>query len=127
MNKKRPLNINPLTIKLPIPALVSICHRISGVVVFLFIPLLLCLLGHSLESEVSFKEMMTWMQSPVWKFFIWVLGVGLYFHIVAGLRHLLMDIHIGESLRAGRFSAILVFSLSIAFALWSALALGGIL
>lgn len=127
MNKKRPLNINPLTIKLPIPALVSICHRVSGIVVFLFIPLLLCLLGHSLESEVSFKEMLIWMQSPIWKFVIWVLGVGLYFHIVAGLRHLLMDLHIGESLRAGRFSAILVFSFSIAFALWSALALGGIL
>ncbi len=127
MNKKRPLNINPLTIKLPIPALVSICHRVSGVVVFLFIPAILCLLGHSLESKASFDEMLAWMQAPVWKIFIWVLAVGLYFHVVAGLRHLLMDIHLGESLIAARISAMVVFGLSFAFAVWAALALGGVI
>lgn len=125
MNKKRPININPLSIKLPIPALVSISHRISGIVVFLFIPFLLYILSLSLKSEENYADMIAWLQSPLIKFVLWAVGVGLFFHLVAGLRHLLMDLHLGETLRAGRLSAIIVFVLSALFAIWAAFALGG--
>lgn len=123
MKDKRPININPLSIKLPITAFVSIGHRISGVVVFLLIPLLLYLLSQSLASEDSFQAVQQLLQ-PLWmKLLFWGLVAGFAFHLVAGIRHLLMDCHIGDSLRMGRLGAWLVIFLSTAAAVLTAWAI----
>lgn len=113
MNTKRPIHINPLRVRLPITALVSITHRLSGVLVFLLIPLLLWILQQSLVSPEGLAEVKTWLQSPLCKLTLWLFFAGLIFHLFAGIRHLLMDIHLGDSLSAGRFSAAMVIVLSL--------------
>lgn len=120
MNKKRPININPFSIQLPITALVSIFHRLAGILVFLLIPMLLWGLDHSLRSQEGFWEVKQSLQSPLWKMLAWGLFCGLTFHLLAGFRHLLMDIHIGDSRRAGRMSAVLVIILALVIALGAA-------
>lgn len=113
MEKKRPININPLSIRLPITALASITHRLSGVIVFLLIPLVLCGLEHSLSSPESFGALKDAL-GPLWvKGLTWILLAALLFHVLAGIRHLLADVHVGDSLCAAKWSAYLVFILTL--------------
>lgn len=112
MNHIRPKNLNLFTIHFPIPAIVSILHRISGVVLFLLIPFILWALSCSLTSE-GFEQIKYWLgQTPV-KLFFWLLFVPFCFHLIAGIRHLLSDIHIGDSLKAGRTTAWLTFIITL--------------
>lgn len=112
MKAKRPVNLNLFKIHFPAPAIVSILHRASGVIVFLLLPLLLWLLSSSLHSQASFDALHDSLTHPVLTFFIWVLLSALFGHLVAGIRHLLMDAGIGESLQGGRFSSYFVFIIS---------------
>lgn len=112
MNNKRPVNLNLTTIKFPIPAIASISHRISGVLLFLFIPLLIWMLGVSLESEAGFQQMKDCFTSFFGKIILWVMLSSLIFHVLAGFRHLLMDVGCGESLAGGRLGAKLVFAMA---------------
>ncbi len=122
MNKQRPVNLNLLTIKFPIPAIVSILHRLSGVLVFLLIPFLLWMLHASLSSVEQFDALQDLLQGNVARFILWVTLSALLFHLVAGIRHLLMDVGLGESLRAGQMSAwfVVIFSafLSLCIGIW---------
>ncbi|MBS0286013.1 MAG: succinate dehydrogenase, cytochrome b556 subunit [Proteobacteria bacterium] len=116
MKTTRPININPLTIRLPVMAFVSIMHRISGVLVFLLIPLLLGALGRSLASPEGLAQVKEATQTPLAQLFVWSLVGALIFHLFAGIRHLLMDMHIGDSLVAGRWGArIVILCALIAF------------
>lgn len=124
MKKNRPLNINPLTIKLPIPALVSISHRLSGVFIFMLIPWLLWMLSQSLATEQSYLALKSYFESVGLRFLLWILLVGICFHLIAGLRHLLMDCHLGDSLKAGRMGSYLVILFTLIFAIVTALCLG---
>lgn len=108
MKDKRPINLDLTTIKFPIPAIASILHRISGVALFLFIPFLLWLLDAVLLSEESFFQLQRTLSSPLNKFILWVLLASLIYHLLAGIRHLLMDLHVGETLQGGRLSAKIV-------------------
>lgn len=125
MNRKRPININPLTIRLPIMAVVSILHRISGVLVFLLIPLLLWTLELSLVSPEGLAQVREYWQAPLCKALLWVLSMAFVFHLFAGIRHLLMDIHIGDSHCAGKWGARVVMIATIVVALATALCLWG--
>ncbi|HSW70597.1 MAG TPA: succinate dehydrogenase, cytochrome b556 subunit [Gammaproteobacteria bacterium] len=116
MNNKRPKNLNLLTIRFPIPAIVSILHRISGVFLFLLFPPLLGLFGLSLSSEHNFNKVHHFLSTPLLKFLLWLFLVPLCYHWVAGLRHLLMDVHVGEELKSGRRGAQLTLVLSILMA-----------
>jgi succinate dehydrogenase / fumarate reductase cytochrome b subunit len=113
VKNKRPINLNPLTIRLPIMALVSIGHRISGVLVFLLIPMLLWALSLTLASPEGLAQVKDAFSSPIAQLILWGFFAALLFHLLAGTRHLLMDIHLGESLKAGRMSAWLVFLVTI--------------
>lgn len=113
MNNKRPKNLNLLTIRFPVPAIVSILHRVSGVFLFLLFPFLLWLFSLSLASEPSFIKLQNVLTMPVVKFFVWVFLAPLCYHLVAGIRHLLMDFHIGEELKSGRRGAKLTLLVSI--------------
>lgn len=117
MAKQRPVNLNLFTIKFPIPAIVSILHRISGFILFLCIPFLLWLLQISLSSINHFDELQAFLGQPLVTILVWGVLAALFFHLVAGIRHLLMDLGFGESLKAGRFSAWAVVILSIALTL----------
>jgi len=113
VNKKRPVNLDLSTIKLPVTAYVSILHRISGVALFGGVAVLLWLLDASLESEESFLAMQDVIANPIFKFVIWGVLAILAYHTVAGVRHLTMDGGVGESLRGGRIGAKLVVVLAI--------------
>jgi succinate dehydrogenase / fumarate reductase cytochrome b subunit len=108
----RPKNLNLFTIRFPIPAIASILHRISGFILFLFIPFILWGLHLSLASQESFDNLRQVFTSPGIKFVIWVSLSAFIYHFIAGIRHLLMDINIGEELKSGKFSASLTIALS---------------
>jgi succinate dehydrogenase / fumarate reductase cytochrome b subunit len=110
--KKRPIHLNLLQIRFPAPAIVSILHRASGVILFLCLPLFLWLLSSSLRSQASFDNIHTSLTHPVSAFITWVMLSALLYHLIAGVRHLLMDAGIGESLQGGRFTAYLVQCIS---------------
>lgn len=112
VNKQRPVNLNLFTIKFPIPAIVSILHRLSGVLVFLLIPLFLWMLHTSLASVEQFDALQDFFANPLIRLVIWAGLSALLFHLVAGIRHLLMDTGLGESLKAGEISAWLVIGIS---------------
>ncbi|MFS9598930.1 succinate dehydrogenase, cytochrome b556 subunit, partial [Klebsiella variicola] len=88
VNSKRPVNLDLRTIKLPVTAYTSILHRISGVILFLGIAVLLFALDKSLSSEEGFEQVKACLTSPLAKLVIWGLLSALLYHLVAGVRHL---------------------------------------
>ena len=104
--KKRPVNLDIGTIRLPITAYVSILHRVSGVVIFFALAILLWMLDKSLSSQQSFDSLKEMLNHPVVQFVVWGSLVALLYHAIAGVRHLLMDLGVGEeSFQIGRISA----------------------
>jgi len=114
VNTKRPVNLDIGTIKLPITSYVSILHRVSGVVLFLAVALMLWVLDMSLASKQSFQSLKECLSSPIAQFVIWAALAALAYHVVAGIRHLIMDLGVGEdSFETGRRSAWLVVVVAV--------------
>lgn len=105
MNKKRPVNLDLLTIRFPITAIVSILHRASGVILFLSIPILLCVLSCSLSTSDNFDNIVSFMQSFWVKLMTFAILSAALYHFIAGLRHLLMDTGVGEEKTSGKIVA----------------------
>ncbi|MBS0357914.1 MAG: succinate dehydrogenase, cytochrome b556 subunit [Proteobacteria bacterium] len=117
MKAKRPVNLNLFTIRLPLPAIVSILHRISGIILFLGSPILLFFLQQSLHSEETFNQLKTLFSQPMAKG-LWILFLaGVTYHLVAGIRHVVMDLGYGESLKAGRATSAAVILVTIVLTL----------
>lgn len=112
-HKQRPVNLNLLAFQFPSSAIASILHRISGVITFLLIPFLLWLLDLSLRSAQAFADMQHLLTGPIPKFMLWGFLTAFVYHLLAGIRHLLMDCGVAEELRSGQLSAQLVISLSV--------------
>ena len=119
----RPVYIDLRKINLPVSALISITHRFSGIYVFFItLPLMLALIYFSTESEDSFNDLSLFLKD--YKFILGLIVLSfciLWYHILSGVRHLLMDAHIGESLIASKYSAIFTISLWIittSFVFW---------
>lgn len=113
MKDQRPKNLNLFTIRFPLPAIVSILHRISGIILFILIPFALWGLQLSLTSEQDFTNLQLFFSTPLIKIIIWGFLSAFIYHFVAGIRHLLMDIHIGEELASGRCTSVLTLVISI--------------
>ncbi len=79
---------------------------------FVGVGFLLYALDLSLSSEQSFAELKALMSGGLVKFIVWVLLSGLIYHFVAGVKHLLMDIGIGEGKESGKAGAIVTVVLS---------------
>ncbi|MBL79194.1 MAG: succinate dehydrogenase, cytochrome b556 subunit [Nitrosomonadaceae bacterium] len=114
MYRRRPKYLNLTEIRLPLPAIVSVLHRISGA--FLFfpgIPILLYGLQMLLDSPESYSEayiLLAWIPvKVVLTFLLWFF----MHHLCAGIRHLALDLHFGEGLGQSRKSSVLVFLFSI--------------
>ena len=102
-------------IRLPVPGLVSILHRISGALLVLpFAAWALYLLDSSLRSEAGFEAIRSYFQLPLVKLgmllFIWAYC----HHLCAGIRFLLLDIEAGVELRPARISSFVVLIVSLA-------------
>jgi succinate dehydrogenase / fumarate reductase, cytochrome b subunit len=103
--KKRPIFLNLLTIRLPIGAVVSIAHRITGVLLVLLLPLAVYLLQLSLESPAAFDRTLSLVDSAPGRLTVLLLVWVFAQHFFAGIRHLLLDIDIGVELKIARRSA----------------------
>lgn len=114
MTDKRPVNLDIGSISLPITAYVSILHRVSGVVLLALAGVGLWMLDASLGSEAEFDALKAVLASGWVKLVLWALLAALAYHLVAGIRHLVMDMGVGESLRGGVLGARLVLAISVA-------------
>ncbi len=111
--KSRPVNLDLQTIHFPITAIASILHRISGVITFVAIGILLWLLSISLSSPFGFVEAYNIVNGFFVKLILWGILTALSYHIVGGIRHLLMDLGHFEELESGTKSAKVAFVLTI--------------
>lgn len=120
----RPKNLNLLTIRLPINALVSILHRATGCLLFLILPLLLLLVQLSLSSAEHYQMVVDILHSPFIKLMLLGLAWAFFHHFFAGIRHLAMDVHWMTTLMKARYTSKLVLvmgavaTLALAITLW---------
>lgn len=117
MPKPRPKHLNLFKIRFPVMAIVSGMHRISGAVLFLFLPLLLWLWQESLASQQSFAAFKSVLAHPLMKLVLLGLLWGYLHHLCAGIRHLALDLHLGTELAAARATSFAVLAVSIALTL----------
>jgi succinate dehydrogenase / fumarate reductase cytochrome b subunit len=103
--------------RMPLASIVSILHRISGFLMFALLPVVLYLLELSLRSEISYAYLYGFASHPLVKLIILALVWGYMQHFCAGVRHLVMDMHIGLDKDSARKSAasVLVVSLFLTF------------
>lgn len=123
--KPRPTYLNLFAIRMPLPAIVSILHRASGALLFLVgIPLLLYVVQRALAAPEAWAQLRAAFASPLAKLVALALAWAFIHHLLAGIRHLLLDAHIGVELPAARRSAALtlvlavVLTLAVAVRLW---------
>ena len=111
--KPRPVFLEIPNIRLPIPGIVSILHRISGVGLFIMLPVLLYLLSGTLSRESAFETYRAIVSNPLVKLIlIGVLWAYLH-HFFAGIRFLFLDAHKGLELNNARNTAKLVFAAAL--------------
>lgn len=111
--------------RLPLAGVVSILHRVSGMLMFLSIPFVLYLLDKSLTSEISFEYFKGITSHWFVKLAILALVWAYLHHLSAGVRHLFMDLHMGLDKASGRKSAVAVFAISLPLTALVALKLFG--
>ncbi len=112
MNKQRPVSIGVTSYKFPITAITSITHRITGVILFFAVPMLLWALGEASSSSQGFNNVADIIKSPLGKIVTWGIVSSVAFHVIAGVRHLIMDMGYGEEFESARVGATLVIVLS---------------
>ncbi len=105
MNNNRPKFLTLYLIRLPVPALVSILHRISGLLMFLALPVLLWALQASLHSVVTYTELAGLLRHPAGKLFLLFMLWAFLHHLCAGVRFLVIDLDVGVKLGPARASA----------------------
>lgn len=108
-NKQRPVNLDLQTISFPVTAIASILHRVSGVIMFVSLAILLWMLGTSLSSPDGFELVVSILDNLLVKLVVWGILTALAYHIVGGIRHLIMDLGYGEELESGKQSARVAF------------------
>ena len=107
MNSNRPKNLDLTTIELPLPAKASILHRISGFALFFAVAFMLTALNASLESAESFATLKATFDNGLVKLITWLILSAIGYHLVAGIKHLVMDAGIGETKEGGKVGAII--------------------
>jgi succinate dehydrogenase / fumarate reductase cytochrome b subunit len=113
----RPKYLNLLHIRQPVPAIVSILHRVSGAVLFLALPGLLAWWQCSLGSADTFAASKSFASMPLVKLMVIGLIWAYLHHLCAGVRHLASDLDWGTELKSARFSSWLVLAVSIVLTL----------
>jgi succinate dehydrogenase / fumarate reductase cytochrome b subunit len=113
--------------RLPVPGVLSILHRVSGALMFVLLPALLWLFDLSVRSEGGFQQLRQaangWLAKTALSLLAWALA----HHLAAGVRYVLIDMDLGVDRAAARRSALIVFAVSLPIAVWSALAIFGVL
>lgn len=118
MKHKRPVNLALSSLTFPPMAIASILHRMSGILLFLLLPVMMYFLSLSLHDSDSFIHLQALLAQPMYKMMLWAFGSAWCYHVMAGLRHMVMDCGLGESLAVGRITALLVIALGFVCALF---------
>ena len=114
VNKNRPVNLDIATFRLPITAYVSILHRISGVANVFISLALIWLLSQSLASEDSYEYVIELTNLLFVKVVLFLILANLIYHSCAGIRHLIMDMGVGEdSFKSGKISAFVMIAVAM--------------
>jgi succinate dehydrogenase / fumarate reductase cytochrome b subunit len=108
----RPVNLDISTIKFSLAAITSIIHRITGVILLIGFGFLLYLLQLSLESESGFVLVQELLSGLIVKLLTWAVIACLIYHFIAGCKHLLMDLGIGETNEGAQIGSWLVVAFS---------------
>ena len=114
MIRKRPKHLALHQIKTPLPGIVSILHRISGVLLFFALPLLLLMLQYSLNSIETHTALMNTLAHPLAKLSLLAVAWAFLHHFCAGLRYLAIDLHYLSGLAQARASSLWVMLVSLA-------------
>lgn len=117
VKSNRPVNLSMgqvLAVNLRSPvAIASILHRVSGIIIFLLVPVLLWLLQGSLASPESFAHIRDQVFGNIFvRLLIWVIVAGLIYHLIMGIKHLFGDMGVAEELQSGRTAAVVAFVIS---------------
>ena len=124
MTHKRPININLFKIQLPLSALLSITHRISGILIFFIVlPVTIAALSYMYESQESYDNFINFYSTNLFIKLIFISLVLIFqYHIFTGIRHLMIDFHLlTESLSSSFRSAVitlLLFLLNAIATIW---------
>ncbi|MDQ8034792.1 succinate dehydrogenase, cytochrome b556 subunit [Bordetella genomosp. 1] len=117
-----------LSYRLPLAGKLSILHRISGALLFLCLPLVIVpLFGASVTSAETYAQVAQYAGNPLVKLVLLVLIWGYLHHFCAGIRYLILDLHIGIDKQSAKKTAGVVFGVSLALTLVIALKLFGVL
>jgi len=112
-NKKRPVYLNLFKIRLPVGGVVSILHRMTGVLLVLLLPLAIYMLQRSLQDPAVFMDIVARFATPAGRFAVLIIVWLFAQHFFSGIRHLLLDINVGIDKSAARRGAWLTFVASL--------------
>ena len=126
MTAERPVNLSLLGLfaAMPVTAVASILHRISGIVLFVGALYLCYLLDVALGDQGGFARAAAVLATPAGKLALWAILAALGYHLLAGVKHLLLDLHVGETLAGARLASWVSIVLAVlaagvaAFWLW---------
>ena len=110
ISKPRPKYLNLFAIRLPIPGIVSILHRISGFLMVALLGALIFVLDHLITSPESYTRISFFFENMYIKLLLIVPIWAVSHHLLAGIRFLLLDFHFFIDLKSTRiFSALILF------------------
>lgn len=114
MIKRRPKHLALHRIKLPLPGIVSILHRVSGALLFLALPLLLLVFHYSLNSIETYTQLIGVLSHPLAKLMLVGTLWGFLHHFCAGIRYLVIDLNMASGLAGARATSKWVMAVSLA-------------
>ena len=109
-NKKRPVYLNLFKIRLPVGGILSILHRATGALLVLLLPFALYILDRSLQDPAAFAEISARATSLEGRIVLLIAVWAFAQHFMSGMRHLLLDVGIGDSKSTARLNAWLAFA-----------------
>ena len=112
VKKQRPVNLDLTTISMPATAKASILHRVTGVALFFALTFVIWAWSESLSSSEGFEFVKGLLTGFIAKFIAWGTLTVLAYHLIGGIRHLIMDMGHWEELESGNLSA------KVSIALW---------
>lgn len=104
----KPIYLNLFRLHLPVTGWVSILHRVSGALLFFMLPVLVGGFALAITNEVGFARVAAYLATPFTKLLMLAVVAGLAHHFFAGLRHLAMDAHWGQTLNSARVTSYIV-------------------
>jgi len=113
--------------RLPAAGILSILHRVSGVLLFLVLPVLLWMFEQSLKVESTFERLRSTMGNAVLKLILLAVIWAILHHLAAGVRYLALDVHWGIDKEPARRSALMVFAVSLLLTVVAGLWLFGVI